>query len=354
MRYGNASIAIEKRTGFNADGTEAWEEVSDNFSWSIEKDKDGNDLNYTVYHVVWGETGRENWMVNIPANTPTGKYRLTMSAGTWSGNADFYVIFDPYATTMPVAERKAYAYNEDANGYYWGGDEDKDERDARDAFFTDPLSANPYPVTYILNPFKKDVTDFAVCAAEGTLSEVDAHNEIKYFSAHLICDGWGFFPPYIISILHPTSVDLTISNSINNGITLDMVLTKNIPSNLQLRGECLDFNAVNISLSRAMGLPSRFASGQPDMPNVYNDPLFQPSGSKWRYHAWTEGYVDQPPTRIDKWYIFDATDYVETENEGVSKSRYDYGILWDPQRVWVADDSDNMNPVEVTDHYYTP
>src|SRR4030042_4528446 len=60
------------------------------------------------------------------------------------------------------------------------------------------------------------------------------------FAAHYICDGWGFFPPYIVNVLHPTPVDETITNSIKNGVTLDMVFSKNIPSNLQLRGECLD------------------------------------------------------------------------------------------------------------------
>jgi len=260
-----------------------------------------------------------------------------------------YVIADPYATTIDEDERKAYAYDEDANGWWFGQDSDS-PRDTRDRFFTAPLSGTG-GLDYELNPFTEAVIKTAILAIDGKTNEIDARNELRIFAAHYIFGAWGFGGGPS-NVLYPTPIDITIASSLTSGLTDDMIASKNIPDPLQPRGQCLDFNAVNIAISRAVGFAARFASGQTWIPNVFVDPKYQPSGTKWRYHAWTEGRVENPPTGTDNWYIFDATDNVETQNEGISKSRIDYGTLWDPQRAWIGDKTTIMNAEEVTSSYY--
>jgi transglutaminase-like putative cysteine protease len=146
----------------------------------------------------------------------------------------------------------------------------------------------------------------------------------------------------------------------NSYVTLAEALSGNISSDHNLPGQCMNFASLSVGLSRAIGIPSRMATGGGSgfvdatatwIPNVNT---FQPDYSElpWWWHVWTEAWLENPPSGSDKWYVFDGTDYVGSPY-GSSASRRDYGSKWLPStgRVTIFDFDAEAEVIEVTNLY---
>ena len=116
----------------------------------------------------------------------------------------------------------------------------------------------------------------------------------------------------------------------------------------------MNFAALSTALSRSIGIPSRMVTaGHTQWGTWKPDPItYQPSGTLWRYHVWTETWLENLPIG-DIWYVFDSTDYVSTEY-GISLSRLDYGKIWvHPSQtdIVIFGESEDAPPIDITDDY---
>jgi len=312
-------------------------DVTSSLGFAIAKESGYED--YAAYDGS-GSTWRENWIVGVPAGVPVGRYTIEMSAGSFNGSAELYVLFDPYVTALPEDERRAYAYDKDSNGYFFGGD-DNGSRDTVDRW-TAINSPNFMDLVYDLTPQTQAVVDVAVTVVSGQSDPHLARDAIRNFVGNYIRGYWGSGA----TLLHPSSVLSTITNA-TYGITREMVANGLWPATLP-QGQCMDFGGVSTALARAVGLPTRLASAQE--PFRPSSTTYQPTTSRWNFHVWSETWVATPHTGTDPWYAYDATDYAGSAT-GSSASRVDFGALWDPVGVWVGDTTPAMPRVPVTSAY---
>jgi hypothetical protein len=323
LQNSDASFTVRNRAG---------QDVTSSFTISKETDMD-----YPAYdgtQMTW----RENWNVQVPATLPLGKYIVTAACGSWTSIASLYVIFDILESTISEGDYRGYCYDEDFDGTSipFAIDNGRDEYD------------NPQGTNQIsLNPFSKTVTDFAVALAEGKTQNYQVSEAIRLFSSRAIYGCWE-------SDCHPMTSSPPSDLIEYSGATLANALNGTMPAT-PVVGECENFAALSVGLSRSIGIPSRIATGGYIGLSTYipNTTTYQPTSSTWPYHVWCEAWLVTPPGGgSDHWYVFDATDNVGSAN-GSSSSRRDYGIKWLPSGgdVIVADYDVEAEVVYVTNYY---
>ena len=119
-----------------------------------------------------------------------------------------------------------------------------------------------------------------------------------------------------------------------SGVTTAEVLAGTVSDSHLLFGDCITFAQMSAALSRSIGIPSRMVNAWGIYkPNAVADeptpgvPTSAPSSETWLTHVWSEAWIENPPSGTDKWYVFDATDFVGSPF-GSSASRLTYGSLW--------------------------
>jgi transglutaminase-like putative cysteine protease len=113
----------------------------------------------------------------------------------------------------------------------------------------------------------------------------------------------------------------------------------------------MDFAGILTALLRAIGIPSRMATG-----------TYYQAYPRWNFHVWNEVWFKIPLEGTDNWYVFDATDYDGDEYgsaPGYTDSRKDYYSLdlngdgtpdGQPLNIWVGNIA-GTDKEEVTTFY---
>jgi beta propeller repeat protein len=342
-------------------------DVTSSFTISMEPGMD-----YKVYD---GKTDswRENWIIEIPTSIAVGKYTIFMSASTWTSSSDFYIIFDPYTVGMTDAQIETYAYDEDSNGIWFGGDDDA-ERDEYSAYYSNGDNQR----VYTLWSFKKNigpssVLDLSIAAIDGTGDQFEAMQKL-YRLVNQRIDWW--FPTYNYDVENI----LNDNNGKNIGLTYSDAetysdentdLTANYPGKI-VEGQCMDFGNVLTAMSRSVGIPARATTAT----KIFG----------WGYHVWTEVYLpdDFLPKQdgkttsdgttdsdSDNWYLFDSCDNYGSDSpskthaeeaidprvdyyrsstalSGIEAYFYTYDINWNPKHT-----GPGGNPKNITSEYKT-
>jgi hypothetical protein len=351
IRVVGTSTELETQDAVVTVKDSAGEDVTSTFGFTVTEE-----LDYRAYDgTSW--TWRENQIVSIPWTVPVGRYTIEMVAGAWTGSAELSVIFDPYATAVSEAEREAYAYDEDSNGFYFGGDDGSSRHTLGKWYHMNKVSPEPGPgdeptglstPSYVLNPQSEAVFRIAEAVIDGHGDEADAREAIREFVGEYIVGAWGAGYGSGESYPYPYPYDIPVDETIiASGVTPEQAADTQLLGDAQRpRAQCMDFGGVATALSRSIGLTTRLASGW--MPWRADDTTYEPSSTRWNFHVWTETWLPQPPTGTQAWYVYDSTDFAGSLT-GSSASRTDFDAVWDPFRVYVADGA--MTRTEVTDYY---
>lgn len=228
-----------------------------------------------------------------------------MSAGEWSGSEEFYVIFDSYDFTLSESERKAYAYDEDTSGLWYDADSDGNYNDdnGRDKWekwwsYAFP-EVYPHP-KYILTQHTKIVFEKAIQTVSGKSTKNSAATEIFNFVNDYIVGSW-------------TGGVGTGSKTTQYEKTVEEILKQ---PGTTIEGQCMDYGGVSVALYRAVGIPSRLASGM----NV----LDHADGNVWTHHIWAEVYE----SGTYHWSVYDSTAF-PTHPDGVKDTCTNYNDILD-------------------------
>lgn len=317
LQSGDAKVTIKNRAGTDVTSL-----------FNIHKESGQED--YAAYN--GGQTTwRENWIIETPLTAPVGKYTIFMSRGTsWTGTTPFYLIFNRSEFSLSDEQYSAYAYQEDSDGLALPAQSDLgfDIYDLYDVSEEIPLNA-------ALAPFTKTVTDIAVAAIESKTSQFDARDNIRLFTNKLIYGCWNTDPPCDRDNDQTDAGGQSDKVLQRSGVTIAEVLAGTVSDSHLLFGDCITFAQMSVALSRSIGIPSRMVTGRGGIykPNaVAGEPVpgaspSAPSGETWIYHVWSEAWIENPPSGTDKWYVFDATDFVGSPL-GSASSRLAYGSLW--------------------------
>jgi len=319
LQSGDAQVTIRSRAG--ADVTSLF---------NIHKESGQGD--YPAYDGAQ-QTWRENWIVEAPITAPVGRYTIVMRNGSWTGNTSFYLIFNRSEFSLSDDEYRAHCYDEDADGLALTADTDlgSDLYDLLD-------DGDSLPFEVQVNSFTKTVTDIAVAAIEGKTSQFDARDAVRLFTNKLIHGCWSSTmdsDPLCARDNDQTDAygdsDKVLQRS---GVTTAEVLAGTVSDAHLLFGDCITFAQMSAALSRSIGIPSRMVNAWGIYkPNAVADeptpgaPPSAPSSETWLTHVWSEAWIENPPSGTDKWYVFDATDFVGSPF-GSSASRLTYGSLW--------------------------
>jgi transglutaminase-like putative cysteine protease len=214
------------------------------------------------------------------------------------------VIFDPTTFSIGTSDLNAYTYDEtsdrDGKGlwvsyYDENGDGINDPEEYVDS-------------TYLLTPFSEKVVQIAVAASSGETTVYDSASGVWSFTYNFIDYDGGEDG----ELQWPDSVETTLTNS---GVTEAEARSGTITHTVL--GQCLTYGGISNGLYRALGIPSRMASGI--------------GAGGWNYHVWDEIWLDNPPDGTDNWYVFDATPGHDTRMNRPAKGDFE-----DPDEVWIA------------------
>lgn len=141
---------------------------------------------------------REHWRVAVPANAAVGRYVLRAFAPNGSQIGDsvaFYVIHNPFALVsagrITKPEVDTYAYDEDEDGVNmfdaaFGSDRDAQRHHFTAIYYGSPSTGQFSPNTKVTGAFRRtsddglalSVLDYAMAAADGTVSEFDTMRRV--------------------------------------------------------------------------------------------------------------------------------------------------------------------------------
>ncbi|MCP4676795.1 MAG: transglutaminase domain-containing protein [Deltaproteobacteria bacterium] len=289
---------------------------------------------YEEYEAYTGfvPTARENYLVEVPDDLPVGKYELTMEFDWQTESTHFFVIFDPHVLPDATEEQiKAYAYDEDFNGFWYNGDNDQ-QRD-EGCFIVDQYETDVWD----LHPFAKQSSDlshtvyeYAMEAIDGAVNDLEAAMRLYRVVNQRIA--WDPPPANHYDNLEDVLGDETTVFTRNGGLSvqaeaLDLddigaisfngdavsgaLDDRSSPGRTKVvDSQCHEFGSSLVGLLRSVGIPARKAT--------------MVGGLSWpgSLHVWSEVYLADPPLAsvwtpssgsVDHWYIFDPTDYLHVE-----------------------------------------
>lgn len=312
--------------------------------WPAEREKEYQDMD----DLTW----REYWRIDVPEDVSIGKYELQMYRpppdNTLIGSAPVAVIFNPYKHVGPKiieqqlskSELEAYAYDEDEDHDKNGLDNDI-HIDGKGRWWSGSARTKRL---WELDIMSEKVTNIAFLLTDGASDQLEAATRIKDLANSFIDGVWtGDMPMVYFDISQSLEEVFT-----HAGIDDDDAISGYVSEEHRLEGECFDFAGVAIALYRAIGIPSRLASGLTAR-RPGDDCLPHPE-DRWAYHVWNEVWLEDPPTGTDKWYVFDSTDCVGWPN-GSLAHRHSYDDLWDPSNIWVPDATEQMDHIDVSEYY---
>ncbi len=364
-----------------------------------------SELGYESYEAYTGTSPatRENYIVGIPESIPVGVYRLffihPLSGVSYA--AAFYIVFNPYlAPDITQTEIEAYAYDEDTNGLFFGGDDDQ-ERDDNNLIYEgtvdvpdDPALLNHFR-TWPMYQFEKITPsietspyEFAMRAIDGAEDEMEALMRLYRVINQRIHYAGGGGPYDLERLLNENDTfnwprgtaealtsddveEIALNGGMLGGVPYGNIAHLASPGRTKaINGQCGQAGYGLSGLARSIGIPAR--------------PLKMEVGLSWMlsFHIWTEAYISNPPLEdikspadyVDHWYALDATDYEfsasttgihseESIDPRVDRYRVESIIstgsapllMWVPNTSWVLDAATfEENTFDMIDMYNRP
>lgn len=214
-----------------------------------------------------------------------------------SDKMDFWVIFDK-PKSLGEAEERAYLYDNnpsgnDAKAIHYNGYDNPEwfNRERRHIKWMERVRT--------LNQFREFFFEIVISAVDGETSESATAEKLMHAVSNVIF----YKRPYN----QGRSVYEMFKNKVKKKENfLDAFKGK---EQQLIKGHCHDYAHSLTAMFRSIGIPARVAT------NIQN--------GGFKYHEWTEAYLEHPPKGKDKWYVYDAMDYTNpphTPKDDVSRS----------------------------------
>ncbi len=269
--------------------------------------KVSNNGGFTV--ATWDWSNDRNW--KVPDDIPIGLYEIRAvavrppvdgrSREVTLGRCEFYAIFDKL-TALSGKDEKAYLYDKVIR---------KSTRDIRSIWYSPQDTRHPirdgsgkisYETVdgkrikkqrfgffgergYTQDPFSEKVFAMAIYAADGQTVPHEASEGLMQAVSNTIYyigkSTRPFHTPGKYARISPQQFRAAFSN------TQELYA---IP------GQCNDYANNLTAFERSIGIAARPATDIQD--------------GGFNYHVWTEAFLKTPPNGTDKWYVYDAMDYV--------------------------------------------
>ena len=231
------------------------------------------------YKGEWDWSNNKGW--KIPDDIPVGKYSVRAEIEKGSENnlcpsnkKNFYAIFNT-PKSLNSAEKKAYLYGagtRDEKSIHYNQYSDWSSKGKRYLRWNERL--------WNLNPFDEHLFDIVINAIDGEKKESTTAENLMNAVANII----------YYTLPNGNPIDVMYA-----GVTKKQFKDAYSGKEYQIiKGQCLDYANSLTATYRCIGIPARVAT---DIQN-----------GGFRYHEWTEAYLEKPPTGTDKWYTYDAMD----------------------------------------------